>query len=314
MESFFKVHGADIICLQEHKISDHRKLTADIAVVEGYDSFFSFSGKGYAGVATFARKGSVRWWTDNPFSVPLNAPSQSRDVGKLDPDTDPDVSIGRCVMTDHVEFLLLNIYAPNAGRGEQYLKRKMEFYETLANCVRKWQDAGRKVIVTGDINTAHSELDIYNPSKFHTTTGFLDSERDWITRTLEDNEMRDVFRFLYPEVRKYSFWDQKRMQRAPNNGWRIDVYYCSNDLVTPTAESEILNDVTGSDHCPITLLLPDIKLPKDLTCKDASSNRESVNPRKLDGFFSKSVKGQGIKRPIESDDEKETGKKGKIEG
>ena len=297
------------MCLQETKISDYTKLSKDIAVVKGYDSFFSFSGKGYAGVATFARKGTTKWWTDNPFAVGLGEQTTERTIAqqkKIDPDTDPDVSIGRCVMTDHDAFLLLNIYAPNAGRGPVYLERKFKFYETLAACVKKWQDAGRKVIVTGDINTAHHEIDIYNPLKYQCGTGFLPEEREWITSLLRDANISDAYRKLNPSTRKYSFWDQRRQQRPLNNGWRIDVFYCSNELITPTCTSDILNDVLGSDHCPITLDLPQLTLSDTYECKDASSNRPSLNVRKIDGFFSKSVKGQGSKRPAESDDEEET--------
>ncbi|CCG82789.1 DNA-(Apurinic or apyrimidinic site) lyase [Taphrina deformans PYCC 5710] len=313
--TFFKAHAADI----------------DLAVVEGYESFFSFSGKGYAGIATFAKKGSTRWWTDNPFNIDLGS---LKEVEKgapkklADPDTDPDVSIGRCVLTDHGSFLLLNIYAPNAGRGEEYLARKFTFYRILADCVRKWTEAGRQVIVTGDINTAHSELDIYNPEKYKTGTGFLPEERQWITKLLQDYDMSDAFRAIYPDKRKYSFWDQRRQQRAPNNGWRIDAFYVSNSLLFPNghnfkadnagvkddyADSEILNDVFGSDHCPIYLTLPKVVLTKTYNCKDASSNRPSLNPRRIDGFFSKAARGQGaIKRQAtDTDDENESSKKSK---
>lgn len=331
LESFFKAHAADIVCLQETKISDYSKLTKDLAVVDGYESFFSFSGKGYAGIATFARKGSTRWWTDNPFNVDLGSAKAIEEKRNgvsgrvLDPDTDPDVSIGRCVLTDHGSFVLLNIYAPNAGRGEEYLARKFKFYDTLSDCVRKWTQAGRQVIVTGDINTAHEEIDIYNPDKYRNGTGFLAKEREWITKLLKDYGMSDAFRALHPELRKYSFWDQRRQQRPLNNGWRIDAFYISNTLLFPDSsgtsmhaesktlkdkvpvESEILNDVLGSDHCPISLTLPHVILDKNYVCKDASSNRPSLNPRKLDGFFHKVARGQGaVKRPAyDTDDENE---------
>lgn len=330
--TFFEAQQADIVCLQETKISDYSKLTKDLAVVEGYESFFSFSGKGYAGIATFARKGSTRWWTDNPFNVDVGSlkVQEKGEVKKLlDPDTDPDVSIGRCVLSDHGFFLLLNIYAPNAGRGEEYLARKFTFYRTLADCVRKWTEAGRKVIVTGDINTAHQELDIYNPEKYKTGTGFLPEERQWITKLLEDYNMSDAFRALYPTIRKYSFWDQRRQQRPLNNGWRIDAFYVSDALLFPDGsfihddesqqdkkkvDSQILNDVIGSDHCPISLSLPHIKLSKDFQCKDASSNRPSLNPRRIDGFFSKAARGQGSakRKADDTDEEDDTVKKSRV--
>lgn len=336
LASFFSQHNADIVCLQEHKISDYSKLTPDLAVVEGYDSFFSFSGKGYAGVVTFVKKGGCRWWTDNPFNVALDGaatslfPSSSKQ-STVDPDTDPDTSIGRCILTDHGDFLLLNIYAPNAGRGPEFLVRKLEFYGHLSECVRKWHCAGRKVIVTGDINTAHNEVDIYNPKKYSTGTGFLDEERAWITQFLKDRDMVDAFRAVHAQMTKYSFWDQRRQQRPLNNGWRIDVFYVSSDLFYPLTSpapdgaadsgtdaaalksgSEILNEVQGSDHCPITLTLPHVKLSTTYECKNASSNRPSLNPRKISGFFSKSVRGQvisGKRKGAETDDEEDEAQK-----
>jgi exodeoxyribonuclease-3 len=114
------------------------------------------------------------------------------------------------MLTDHGNFMILNIYAPNAGRGPEYLERKMQFYNELSLAMERWTQEGRKVVVTGDINTAHSELDIYNPKKYRQETGFLDIERDWITTFLKDRKCRDVWREFNPGVRKYTFWDQKR--------------------------------------------------------------------------------------------------------
>lgn len=114
------------------------------------------------------------------------------------------------MLTDHGTFVVLNIYAPNAGRGPEHLERKMEFYDELSSAMARWTEEGRKVVITGDINTAHSELDIYNPKKYRQETGFLDSERDWITTFLNGRKCKDVWREFNPGVRKYTFWDQKR--------------------------------------------------------------------------------------------------------
>jgi len=114
------------------------------------------------------------------------------------------------MLTDHGTFIVLNIYAPNAGRGPEHLERKMEFYDEISSAMARWTEEGRKVVITGDINTAHSELDIYNPKKYRQETGFLDSERDWITTFLNGRKCKDVWREFNPGVRKYTFWDQKR--------------------------------------------------------------------------------------------------------
>lgn len=350
--AFFAAHDADIVCLQEHKLADASKLLPELACVEGYDSYFTYSGKGYAGVCTFARKGATRWWTDAPFSEPLGAASSARPSAsaangasggdrrravELDVDEDPDVSRGRCVLTDHVDFLILNIYAPNAGRGESFLARKMEFYSTMSDCVRKWRAAGRRVIVTGDLNTAPSELDIYNPGKFAATTGFLPSERAYIEKFCKNHDAVDAFRHLHPDTRKYSFWDYRTQQRPLNNGWRIDLHLCSRELLyeacsaagedrgatdADTADagargggdgggdgdrssssrvgrqagprlvqgvkSDVLINVHGSDHCPISLELPHIQLRSNFpTCKGAANERKELQPRsrRIEQFF-----------------------------
>src|SRR5579859_387524 len=190
LAAFFKKYNVDIACIQEHKFSGWDKLDKEYACVEGphpvspldpvprtfgselilgYDSFWSFSGSGYAGVVTYARTGLTKTFTDSPF---LTLTTQ-KDLFEL--------CAGRCMFTDHDSFSVLNIYAPNAGRGPEHLARKMRFYDELSAAMGRWTQEGRRVVVTGDINTAHTELDIYNPRKYTQETGFLESEREWIT-------------------------------------------------------------------------------------------------------------------------------------
>jgi exodeoxyribonuclease III len=207
----------------------------------GFDSFWSFSGSGYAGVVTYARTGLTKSFTDNPFAT---------DIDNKEPHP---LSQGRCMLTDHGAFLILNIYAPNAGRGPEYLERKMAFYGELSQAMARWTQEGRKVVVTGDINTAHSELDIYNPRKYSQETGFLDIEREWITTFLSKRKCTDAWREFNPNIRKYSFWDQKRcmalklsltiVMRENNHGWRIDVFYANERMMEDVISSEILNEV-----------------------------------------------------------------------
>jgi exodeoxyribonuclease III len=120
------------------------------------------------------------------------------------------LSQGRCMLTHHGAFSILNIYAPNAGRGPEHLERKMAFYDELSLAMGRWNEEGRKVVITGDINTAHSDVDLYNPKKYGEETGFLDVEKKWITGFLNDRKCKDVWREFNPSVRKYTFWDQKR--------------------------------------------------------------------------------------------------------
>ena len=212
-----------------------------ILIWEGYDSFWSFSGSGYAGVVTYARTGLTKSFTENPFA---KDPS-SKDVDPL--------FQGRCMLTDHGEFMILKIYAPNAGRGPEYLEKKIAFYSELSQAMARWTEDGRKVVVTGDINTAHEPLDIYNPQKYAETTGFLEVERQWITGFLSERKCKDVWREFHPNVRKYTFWDQKRcdhlksillilVMREKNYGWRIDVFYANEAIMRDIISSDIHND------------------------------------------------------------------------
>jgi len=212
----------------------------------GYDSFWSFSGSGYAGVVTYSRHGLTKSFTPTPFPLP--------------PSSNP-LTQGRCMLTDHGTFLLLNIYAPNAGRGPSHLQQKLAFYEELSSAVGRWNLEGRKVLVTGDINTAHTELDIYNPRKYMLGTGFLDVEREWVGFFLGDRVCVDVWREFHPGVRKYTFWDQKRctarlphgwrlilVLREKNCGWRIDVFYANEAMMKDILSSDIHNNVSLLSH------------------------------------------------------------------
>ena len=255
LSAFFKKYEVDIACIQEHKFSGWDKLDKEYACVEGlsrpfsatdeagYDSFWSFSGSGYAGVVTYARTGLTESFTDNPF-------------GKEDGDKEiRALTQGRCMLTRHSGFSILNIYAPNAGRGPEHLEKKMAFYNELSSAMARWTEEGQKVVVTGDINTAHSDLDIYNPKKYGQETGYLEIERNWISAFLNDRKCKDVWREFNPGVRKYTFWDQKRCKshfmyvnlmavlREKNCGWRIDVYYANEPMMKDVISSDILNDV-----------------------------------------------------------------------
>ena len=203
LEAFFTAQEADIIAIQEHKFGEISKVAPDCLQVDGYDSFWSFAPKqGYAGVVTFVKKGLTKSATDDPFSAIDSAE---------DPKLGEEIQGGRLVLTEHCDFLLLNVYAVNGGRGPQYVEQKMQFYAKLQKAVHYWQTVLKKnVIIAGDITPAHTELDQYNPKKFSDSSGFLPIERDWITTFLEEEKMKDAWRYLHPHERRYTFWDAKR--------------------------------------------------------------------------------------------------------
>ena len=220
---------------QETKVADWSKLTKDLVNVDGFDSFWDFSKKrkGWSGVVTFARRGTtIR--AQEGFANFDDEGMQSSQI---------DSKIGRCIMTDHGSFVLFNVYFPNAGRGDDRLEYKLNFYEAFQFECKKLLDQGRHVIVTGDVNTAHKEIDIWNPEGFKDATGFLPQERAWIDRFLADGYV-DAYREFYPDKKgAYTFWDMRTMKRPSNDGWRIDYFLVSKQLRDRLQNCEILPDV-----------------------------------------------------------------------
>ena len=194
--------------------------------LDGFDSFWDFSSKkkGWSGTVTFARKGI----TKNAFT------------GFGDPNFNDE---GRCVMTDHGHFVLFNVYFPNGGMGEERLAYKFRYYNAFHSEIQKLLKSNRNVIVTGDINTAHKEIDIWNPKMFSKSTGFLDREREWIDRFLQIGFF-DAFRKFNPDKKGYyTFWDTRMNKRPSNSGWRIDYFLVSNDLEDKIWNSDIQSHV-----------------------------------------------------------------------
>ena len=150
---------------------------------------------------------------------------------------------GRCVMTDHGRFVLFNVYFPNGGTGEERLLYKYKYYDAFYQEIKKLIAANRHVIITGDVNTAHKDIDIWNPKLFSTTTGFLPREREWIDEILEIG-LFDAFRKFNPDQKdSYTFWDMRTNKRPSNSGWRIDYFLVSSNISNQVLNSEILANV-----------------------------------------------------------------------
>ncbi|KAI8929628.1 Endonuclease/exonuclease/phosphatase [Entophlyctis helioformis] len=215
LAGLFAQFHADVVCFQETKVTGLDKLSDDLVDVPGYDSFWNFSQTraGWSGVVTYARTGSTQTAT-------------SEFLGEPDFDLE-----GRCIMTDHADFVLLNVYFPNGGMGPHRVEFKLRFYDAM---------------------------------KFRGSTGCLPDERQKLTDLL-DIGFVDAFRHFSPDSqRQFTFWDMRTMQRPFNNGWRIDYFYVSSGLVDRVTACDILASVQGSDHCPITLDLADMGLRSDL--------------------------------------------------
>ncbi|MBZ0166177.1 MAG: exodeoxyribonuclease III, partial [Candidatus Omnitrophica bacterium] len=143
-----------------------------------------------------------------------------------------------------------NIYYPNGGSGNKRVPFKMTFYDAFLQHVEHFRKSNRKVIICGDVNTAHTELDLSRPKENQNTTGFLPEERAWVSKFINAGYI-DTFRHFHPDPGHFTWWDYKTRARERNIGWRIDYFFVTKNLLPDLQEAYILKDVMGSDHCPI---------------------------------------------------------------
>ena len=220
---------ADLFFLEETKLSDDKFPVS----FPGYDLYFTNSKvkKGYSGVAVFTRK--------KPLSVHYGLTN-----GEYDEE-------GRVITLEYPTFYFVGAYVPNSGEELKRLPFRMEFEERLLNYL-KMLDSKKPVIYTGDLNVAHEEIDLKNPSTNHHSAGFTDEERQKMTILL-NNGFIDTFRHFHPAEVKYSWWSYRFHAREKGIGWRIDYFIVSERYISQVTKSEILNDIYGSDHCPVLL-------------------------------------------------------------
>ena len=228
-------HKPDILCVQETKAQPNQ-LDEALLKPDGYHVYWnSAEKKGYSGVATFSRQ--------EPIEV-----RSGFGIARFD-------SEGRVLQTEFSEFVLLNIYFPNGGRGEERLKYKLDFYDAALKHCEKLKKKGKRLIVTGDYNTAHHPIDLARPDENEKTSGFMPIERKWLDQWIADGQV-DVFRKLYPDAKeRYTWWDMRTRARGRNLGWRIDYHFVSEDLMPYVKDATIHEEMMGSDHCPIGLEL-----------------------------------------------------------
>jgi exodeoxyribonuclease-3 len=225
---------ADILCIQETK-AQKEQLGSGFTEVQGYHSYFSSAEKkGYSGVAIYTKR--------EPLSVKCGF-----GIPKFD-------SEGRVLIADYGQFVLFNIYFPNGKASQERLDYKMEFYDAFLEYARELKGQGRKLIICGDVNTAHREIDLARPKENETISGFLPEERAWIDKFLSQGYV-DTFRFFHPEPGQYTWWSVRAGARARNVGWRIDYFYASENAMENIRDSFIMPDVQGSDHCPLGIIM-----------------------------------------------------------
>lgn len=222
----------DVLCLQETKAQPDQ-LTKELMEVEGYRTyFFSAEKKGYSGVAVFSKK--------EPVKVISGLNNQLFDVE------------GRSLEVEYDNFVLFNCYFPNGGRGPERVKYKLEFYDHLFQRAQEVRKKKKNVIVVGDYNTAHKEIDLARPGPNAKVTGFLPEERAWIDKIVDMGYI-DIFREYNQEPGQYTYWDQITRARDRNVGWRIDYFMISSEMRSMVTNACIHMDVMGSDHCPVEL-------------------------------------------------------------
>ncbi len=220
----------DILCLQETKAHEEQ-LTDELKNIDSYASYFS-SGerKGYSGVAIYTK--------EKPISIKKGFGDKKFD------------NEGRILIAEYPDFILFNIYYPNGKASAERLQFEMEFYDVFLDYANKLKKKGKKLIICGDVNTAHKEIDIARPKENSTVSGFLPEERAWIDKFLSSGYV-DTFRMFNQEPNNYTWWDMVTRARERNVGWRIDYFFVSDNAKTDIKDAFILPDVMGSDHCPI---------------------------------------------------------------
>lgn len=220
----------DILCLQETKATADQ-LSAELKNVAGYEVYFnSAERKGYSGVAIYTKP--------QPEQVTGSFPVESFSQE------------GRVLAADYADFTLFNVYFPNGQSSKERLQYKMQFYDDFLVFVEEVKQRGRNIVICGDVNTAHKEIDLARPKENEKTSGFLAEERAWIDKLLAHGYV-DTFRAFNQEPGNYTYWDQMTRARNRNVGWRIDYFFVNEALAPRVKAGFILADVMGSDHCPI---------------------------------------------------------------
>lgn len=221
---------ADFFCLQETKMQEGQ---ADFHPAGYYEFYNCAERKGYSGTAIFAKES-----LGAPISAKYGINGEHNDEGRV-------------ITLEYPDFYLITCYVPNAKDGLARIDYRCEFEDAMRKYMSEL-DQAKPVIYCGDLNVAHNEIDLKNPGPNRGNAGFSDEERGKLGELL-DAGFTDTFRHKYPDTVKYSWWSYRMKARERNAGWRIDYFLVSNRLADKIVEAEILNDVYGSDHCPVMI-------------------------------------------------------------
>lgn len=231
---WFKKESPDILCLQEIKALQEQ-VPPHLRNSPGYHTFWNpASRKGYSGVVTFTK--------EKPIDV-----KKGFGIERFDEE-------GRILIAEFSSFALFNIYFPNGKKSQERLDYKLDFYDTFLAYAGNLKAKDKNIVVCGDFNTAHKEIDLARPKENERVSGFLPIERAWID-TFVDHGYVDTFRYFNKEPDQYTWWDLKTRARERNVGWRIDYFFVNKEFLPHVKNAFIFQDVMGSDHCPIGIEL-----------------------------------------------------------
>lgn len=274
---FYKTIDADIFCIQETKMQESQ-LTDEIKNLSTNEYWSSAEKKGYSGTAVFTKQ--------KPINVTIGIEPKVAEIIKLklkenkkklasnenqnekqdfskelisEEESSKNDSLlleqsneGRIIVAEYEKFILVNCYVPNSKRGLERLDYRVEWENEMREYLA-YLDKIKPIIYCGDLNVAHEEIDLKNPSSNHNNAGFTDQERNQMTNLLQAG-FTDTFRYKYPDAKdKYSWWSYMFHARENNAGWRIDYFIVSDRIKNKIIDSKIHSEVLGSDHCPIEL-------------------------------------------------------------
>jgi exodeoxyribonuclease III len=226
---FIKAENPDAVCIQEIKMQPHQ---AEIKMDGYYEFWNSAERKGYSGTLIFTKK--------KPVDCILGLPDESHN------------NEGRLITLDMGDFYLVNQYIPNSKEKLARLDYRLEYEDEVRKYLSSL-DKKKPVVMCGDLNVAHNEIDLKNPSSNRRNAGFTDEERNKFTKLLEAGFI-DVYRYFYPEEKdKYTWWSYRFNARSRNAGWRIDYFVISKRFIDRVKSIRIMDEVLGSDHCPVIM-------------------------------------------------------------
>ena len=225
----------DVVCLQETK-AQPGEISPELQQPPGYYGCWNVpeEKKGYSGVATFTK--------EKPIRVNYGLGIKQFDLE------------GRVIITEYPEFKVFNVYFPNGKQSEERLKYKMGFYDAFLDFINPLKEKGEGLIICGDFNTAHNEIDLARPKENENVSGFLPMERAWMDKFVTHGFI-DTFRHFNKDPNHYTWWSLRTRARERNIGWRLDYIFVTRNLLNYVSKASILPHVGGSDHCPVGIEL-----------------------------------------------------------